>query len=172
MDGLVSAYGVKEKLRSMLQIYIEAATLANIVLVKCDHCHQLKTDTLEVHHIEHQKTADQAGRLKDGSHKNNSRNLIVLCQDCHKKHHRNELEIGPLVQTDKGEVRTFKETSSVASTKTKEPTSNQALFERYLRENPKVPLKVVVQMIASTEGIQTSEAILRSVRKKMAPEED
>jgi hypothetical protein len=34
MDGIVSAYGVKEKLRFMLQIYIEAATLANIVLVK------------------------------------------------------------------------------------------------------------------------------------------
>ena len=79
-----------------------------------------------------------------------------------------------MIQTDKGEVRTFKETASVVSSRSreKEPSSNQALFERYLRENPKVPLKVVVQMLKSMENVQTSEAILRSVRKKMTREED
>lgn len=174
MEIIENAFAYRRKLEGTTNVQEAKKSHynANLILHKCDHCKEMKADTLEVHHIEHQKTADESGRLKDGSHKNNTRNLIVLCQSCHKKHHRNELEIGPVVQTDKGEVRTFKDTSSVVSTREKEPMTNQALFERYLRENPKVPLKVVVQMISSMEGIQTSEAILRSVRKKMIREED
>jgi DNA mismatch repair protein MutS len=47
----------------------------------------------EVHHLQHQKEADENGIIKkNGStfHKNNLANLISLCEDCHDKIHKNK----------------------------------------------------------------------------------
>lgn len=54
----------------------------NLVVDHCELCN--KTDTLEVHHINMQCTADDKGFI-DHFHKNNIGNLVVLCWECHHK---------------------------------------------------------------------------------------
>lgn len=58
----------------------------------CEHCGSPKVRDLEVHHIHE--------RGKGGD--NSLRNLVVLCDACHDKHHANELVITPLTQTSEG----------------------------------------------------------------------
>ena len=58
----------------------------------CEHCKNSFVRGLEVHHI-HER-ADGGG--------NSLRNLAVLCEDCHDKHHANEITIAPLTQTSEG----------------------------------------------------------------------
>jgi len=59
---------------------------------ECENCHSKFTPGLEVHHIEE--------RAKGGN--NHIRNLAVLCESCHDKHHSGELHIHPLTQTSDG----------------------------------------------------------------------
>jgi DNA mismatch repair protein MutS len=58
----------------------------------CEVCGHAVVRDLEVHHIRQ--------RADGGS--NELRNLAVLCESCHDKHHNGELEIGPLQQTSDG----------------------------------------------------------------------
>jgi hypothetical protein len=61
----------------------------------CEHCGSAVVRQLEVHHIEE--------RAKGGG--NHIRNLVVLCEKCHDKHHSKEIEILPLTQTSEGPER-------------------------------------------------------------------
>ena len=61
----------------------------------CEHCKHPIVKDLEVHHIEE--------KAKGGSNK--LRNLIVLCESCHDKHHNQEITITPLTQTSEGVER-------------------------------------------------------------------
>lgn len=54
----------------------------NLIMDHCEICN--KTDTLEVHHINMQCTANDKGFI-DHFHKNNIGNLVVLCWKCHHK---------------------------------------------------------------------------------------
>jgi DNA mismatch repair protein MutS len=67
--------------------------------------------SLEVHHMEE--------RAKGGS--NVLRNLVVLCEECHDKHHAKTIEIGPLRQTSDGLER-----STVQSTVQSEQLSKES----------------------------------------------
>jgi DNA mismatch repair protein MutS len=58
----------------------------------CENCGVAIVRDLEVHHIHE--------RAKGGG--NHMRNLVVLCEACHDKHHANEIEIVPLTQTSEG----------------------------------------------------------------------
>jgi DNA mismatch repair protein MutS len=58
----------------------------------CENCKHPIIKDLEVHHIKEQ--------AKGGSNK--LRNLIVLCETCHDKHHNKEINITPLTQTSEG----------------------------------------------------------------------
>ena len=58
----------------------------------CEHCGAAVVRDLEVHHIHE--------RAKGGG--NHVRNLVVLCEACHDKHHANEIDIVPLTQTSEG----------------------------------------------------------------------
>lgn len=64
----------------------------NIQRYICEVCGCSIVDKLEVHHIEE--------RAKGGS--NELRNLVVLCEKCHDKHHAGELTVGSIVQTSEG----------------------------------------------------------------------
>jgi DNA mismatch repair protein MutS len=139
---------------------------SNMVLYKCERCGAMTKDKLEVHHIQHRSTADNSGRLPDGSHQNNLKNLIVLCEKCHREHHAGQFDVGPVKQTSEGEVRTFSETVSIGSGSPQKDDST-AMIERYIRENPNIPLKILANQIRVQEGVQVSEQKIRSVRKKM-----
>lgn len=52
----------------------------------CEACN--KTISTETHHIREQHTADEHGFIDKLFHKNHTGNLQVLCNECHKKHHK------------------------------------------------------------------------------------
>jgi DNA mismatch repair protein MutS len=58
----------------------------------CEHCGAAVVRDLEVHHIHE--------RANGGG--NHLRNLVVLCEECHDKHHSKEIDIVPLTQTSEG----------------------------------------------------------------------
>jgi DNA mismatch repair protein MutS len=59
---------------------------------ECENCGAAVVRDLEVHHIHE--------RAKGGG--NHVRNLVVLCEACHDKHHAKEIDIVPLTQTSEG----------------------------------------------------------------------
>ena len=79
----------------------------------CEKCGSENVRELEVHHIEERATAHN-GRLADGTHMNNIRNLVVLCEECHDKVHNKEIVVGPVFQTSEGEVRDIRELQKYA----------------------------------------------------------
>lgn len=171
MEIIERAFAYRRKLEgeTSIQEARQSQYNHNIVLRQCGRCGQMRERTLEVHHIQYQRTANAQGILPDGTHMNDPRNLITLCEDCHQQHHQGAFEIGTVVQTDRGEMRQFTETNSVRSD-TIAPsivTPNREIIERYLLENPKMPLKLLASHINCLEGLQITEAIVRSVRKKM-----
>ena len=68
---------------------------AKIQRNECEACQKRNVRFLEVHHI--------TPRCEGGD--NSLRNLVVLCEECHDKHHNDELDIGPLQQTSDGPQR-------------------------------------------------------------------
>jgi hypothetical protein len=71
----------------------------------CEICSCEIVRDLEVHHIRPRAEAGATGQFADGARMNALRNLIVVCQRCHDRHHAGELEIGPVRQTSDGPVR-------------------------------------------------------------------
>ena len=67
----------------------------NIQRQSCELCGSAVVRDLEVHHI--------VQRSQGGS--NTLRNLAVLCETCHDRHHAGEIEVSPLVMTTEGPER-------------------------------------------------------------------
>jgi DNA mismatch repair protein MutS len=64
---------------------------AAVAVQVCDACGS--QDRLETHHIVPQAAANERGFVGVGRHKNDAGNLVVLCDACHDKHHRGEIEV-------------------------------------------------------------------------------
>jgi hypothetical protein len=122
---------------------------------------------LEVHHIKQRKDADPQGFFQDGTHQNDLKNLIVLCQSCHDAHHRGEFEIGPLQMTDKGEIRSFS-SSPNSSPPQKSADGLTPVVLRYLREYPNMSNKMIASLIQTKEGITTTPHKIAAIRKTTA----
>jgi 5-methylcytosine-specific restriction endonuclease McrA len=144
----------------------------SIVRKECEICHNPITSELEVHHIQQRKDAHNS-ILKDGTHMNSASNLIVLCEKCHDKHHRNELEISTLITTSDGaERKTVKSTSSDNSTnypeksrKSKWTDDELDLIEKVLAEYKNSSLKSLKYHLESKYDISISEAVLGKIRR-------
>ena len=96
---------------------------------------------LEVHHIEEQG--------KGGS--NQLRNLIVVCESCHDKHHNGTIHISPLTQTSYGLERFA---NPVEPVKAKPKAQNEDLIRKIISENKgKVPIRIC-QIIQESHSIQ------------------
>ncbi len=152
----------------------------HVVRQACELCGAATATALEVHHIKQQADADSAGFFKDGSHKNDPRNLITVCAGCHDKHHAGLLEIQPLKQTSAGPMRLEESDSksegksdskSEASEKPKRrgkfDEEQQTIIEDMLRKNPNGPLRRVSVLLAQDHDIKISEATLRSFRARL-----
>lgn len=139
----------------------------------CEMCGCVVAAGLEVHHIQQQADAAPSGFFKDGSHKNDPRNLITVCQRCHDKHHAGQLEIQPLKQTSAGPMRPTTPPSPKEDAqpkqvrKSKFDEEQQTLIEETLRSNPNGPLRRVCVILAQEHDIKISEATLRSIRSRM-----
>jgi DNA mismatch repair protein MutS len=79
----------------------------------CEVCGAAIVRDLEVHHIRPRAEATE-GRLADGSAMNALRNLAVVCQVCHDRHHAGEIAIGAVQQTSSGPERQVVDLSAYA----------------------------------------------------------
>ena len=95
---------------------VQSSWNSDIYKRECEMCHSTIAKNLDVHHIEHRE---------DGGD-NSARNLIVVCETCHVKHHAGQLEIPPLQQTSEGPERIS--LSAMTSVK-KEKGSERSLEE-------------------------------------------
>jgi DNA mismatch repair protein MutS len=77
---------------------------------RCEVCGNPVANSLEVHHI--------TPRCEGGG--NELRNLVVLCERCHDKHHAGEIEVGELRMTSEGLER-----STVVSSNTSAPSKSK-----------------------------------------------
>jgi len=80
---------------------------SELYVYKCQVCN--KNDVygdkkpLQTHHINHQKDCEKDKVVgKEYILKNSKANLLVMCEDCHKAHHKGELEITGLIMTSTG----------------------------------------------------------------------
>ena len=63
--------------------------------------------------------------LENVTHMNNIRNLIVVCQKCHDSIHNNTIEIGSVIQTSDGSVRSNDDSVSEISSKSSDSKRNK-----------------------------------------------
>jgi len=117
---------------------------------------------LEVHHIQQQATAVD-GRLPDGTSMNALRNLVVVCEACHDKHHAKQLDIGPVEQTSEGPVRKIVDFQKYAH----KPAPQEDELERIkaeLRAYPNLDPKRMVFDLENRHGIRITVQRLRGIR--------
>uniref|UniRef100_A0A6C0DUR8 DNA mismatch repair proteins mutS family domain-containing protein n=1 Tax=viral metagenome TaxID=1070528 RepID=A0A6C0DUR8_9ZZZZ len=140
-----------------------------IVRKVCEVCHTVITSDLEVHHIKERASASN-GVLEDGTHMNDKRNLIVICEKCHDKVHGGTIDIGPVKITSDGPEREIKETSSVNSKsqkKSKWSNEEHQTIVDTLRKYSTLSLKSLRAHLSSKHEIEISEAILGKMRKEL-----
>jgi len=140
---------------------------SQVIRKECELCKAQFVRDLEVHHIQPRKDAVQ-GKLRDGSSMNDLKNLIVVCQVCHDKHHAGELEIGVVQQTSKGPQRLAKSTGQAATTKAKWTAEEQETIENYLRKYPHLPIPRLVFDLKQQEDLDITAAALTKLRKSLS----
>jgi len=93
-DFLDAAYEIRSKYHpegaSMLSLKTSRYNSKKVVGV-CEKCG--KNMGTEVHHVQHQASADQTGFIHSEDavfHKNNLANLMTVCEACHKEEHKND----------------------------------------------------------------------------------
>ena len=130
----------------------------------CEICAAPVIRDLEVHHIQPRASAVN-NRLADGTSMNNLRNLVVVCQTCHDKHHAGELEIGPVKQTSEGPIREIADLQKFAYKKPTGITEEQlAIVQAELRAHPNLPVSRMVFDLESRHGICLTAQRLRTIR--------
>jgi DNA mismatch repair protein MutS len=139
-----------------------------MAIKECTICKHKIVKDLEVHHIRQQKDAKDK-LFSDGTQMNDIRNLVVVCQSCHDKHHAGELEISEEKQTSKGPQRTV----TVVSAEKKEKVSKWTVQERttieqYLRHFRYLPLARIAYDLKQQEHIEISEATLKKMRSELS----
>ena len=145
---------------------------SSIIRKECEKCGAQFSKELEVHHIKERNSAVN-GILENGTHMNNIRNLIVVCQKCHDSIHSNSIEIGSVIQTSEGSVRSnddISETSSRSSDskrnkKAKWSDEELQTINSVIQKFKSSSLKAIRAYLESKHQIQVSEAILSKMRK-------
>jgi DNA mismatch repair protein MutS len=143
----------------------------DIIRKECEICKKQMVSDLEVHHIKPRASATN-GVLEDGSHMNDKRNLIVICNICHDKVHSDNIEIGEMKITSDGPEREIIVTpeSPKAEKKTKKSKWSEEELETIvdtLRKYSTLSLKSIRANLSSKHEIEISEAVLRKMRQDM-----
>ena len=131
----------------------------------CEICKHPICSDLEVHHIIPRSEAVD-NRLEDGTHMNDSRNLIVLCQKCHDEVHANKINIGPVKMTSEGPVRQIHTRPTLTHSKTKWSEEDLEIITQTLKLYSNLSLKAIRAHLSSKHSIQISESNLSKIRKE------
>ena len=151
----------------------------SIVRRECEMCHSNITSELEVHHIDPRASATN-GLLMNGTHMNDKRNLIVICQACHDKVHANVAEIGDMKITSNGPEREIRmpvigaeaEAPQVPQEnyrKSKWSTEDLKTIMDTLQKYSKMSLKSLRAYLSSKHEIEISEVMLGKMRREKYP---
>ncbi len=116
----------------------------------CEVCGSIVVRDLEVHHL--------TPRADGGS--NQLRNLAVLCESCHDKHHNGEIEIGQLVQTSEGLERSTVSTTTAKKQKKTWTNEEEELIKEMIEKFKNRPLTRVITELCS-QGIQITQTQLK-----------
>jgi DNA mismatch repair protein MutS len=144
----------------------ESSYNSNLTVESCEICKCSINHMLEVHHIVQQSEANNNGFLPNGLHKNNLRNLIVLCSKCHDDYHAGKIKIGNVKQTSIGEVRTV-EMIDTPKKQSKWKNEELNIIHSYLKKYTNLSLKRVSYELETNEDIKISESSLRAIRKEI-----
>ena len=136
-----------------------------IVRRECEICKKAIQSELEVHHIQPRASATNQV-LMDGTHMNDKRNLIVICQVCHDKVHANVMTIGPLIHTSDGPERQIQMTQE---TKRKGKWSEEEMktVKETVQKYSSLSLKAIRAHLSSKYSIEISEAVLGKIKSKI-----
>jgi DNA mismatch repair protein MutS len=140
---------------------------------ECEMCHAVtNVRELEVHHIQERATATAAGILPDGTHMNEKRNLITLCEKCHDLVHAGQLDIPPMVDTSDGPQRIVPGESAMqeqsAPVKRGKWTAEQMKeITDTLGKYPNMAMKVIRGLLQQRANISISEGTLRAIKMEM-----
>jgi hypothetical protein len=117
---------------------------------------------LEVHHIIPQKDYTNS-ILPNGQNKDHIRNLIVVCQSCHDKHHSNQIEIGSVKQTSNGLERDISEVK-ISAKRSKYTDEEKEVIQSYLVKYKNLSPKRITYDLEKNENIKISESSLRAFK--------
>jgi DNA mismatch repair protein MutS len=136
-----------------------------IVRRECEICKKAIQSELEVHHIQPRASATNQV-LMDGTHMNDKRNLIVICQVCHDKVHANVMTIGPLIHTSDGPERQIQMTQETKR-KGKWSEEDMKTVKDTVQKYSSLSLKAIRAHLSSKYSIEISEAVLGKIKSKI-----
>lgn len=146
----------------------EAASISawnkEIVRKECELCKKSITKELEVHHIQERNTATNQ-RLENGTHMNDKRNLIVICEECHDRVHAGKMVIDELQVTSDGPERKVTMVEKPVK-KGKWSKEEMETITDTLRMYASLSLKAIRAYLHSKHEIDISEGILGKLRKE------
>ncbi len=137
---------------------------SSIVRKECEVCKKAIQSDLEVHHIQPRASATNQ-ILADGSHMNDKRNLIVICQKCHDDVHAGTMEIGELKVTSDGPERSISMFSPMPKKKGKWSDEEMKTVKETLQKCSSLSLRAIRAYLSSEYSIEMSETILARVKR-------
>jgi DNA mismatch repair protein MutS len=135
-----------------------------IVRRECELCKKSITKELEVHHIQERNTATNQ-RLENGTHMNDKRNLIVICEECHDRVHAGKIVIDELQVTSDGPERKVTMVEKPVK-KGKWSKEEMETITDTLRMYASLSLKAIRAYLHSKHEIDISEGVLGKLRKE------
>jgi len=137
----------------------------SIVRKECEICKNPIHTELEVHHIQHRATASNQ-ILEDGTHMNDKRNLIVICQKCHDAVHANTMEIGEVKVTSDGPERQITMVASAEKKKGKWTEEEMKTVKETLQKYSSLSLKAIRGLLSSKYSIEMSETVIARIKRE------
>ena len=156
--------------RIMGSVKQEEATASSwnkdIVRRACESCQKPITSELEVHHLQPRSSA-QNQILEDGTHMNDKRNLIVLCEACHDKIHAGTLVVGDIQLTSNGPERVIQVVQPHITKKGKWTEEEIEIVKSTLKKYTSLSLKSIRAQLSSKHSIEMSETVLGKMKKEI-----
>jgi DNA mismatch repair protein MutS len=156
--------------RIMGSVKQEEATTSSwnkdIIRRTCESCNSPIVSDLEVHHLQHRASA-QNQILQDGTHMNDKRNLMVLCEACHDQIHAGTLIVGDIQLTSNGPERVIQRVDSPIKKGGKWTEEEVETVKSTLKKYTSLSLKSIRAQLSSKHSIEISETMLGKMRREL-----
>jgi DNA mismatch repair protein MutS len=136
---------------------------SEVVRRVCEVCGKAKE--LEVHHLQARATAVHQ-RLENGTHMNDKRNLVVICQACHDAVHADKITVQGQVMTSDGPERKIEKQEEKKTKKGKWTVEELETITNTLRMYSSLSLKAIRTYLYSKHTIDVSEGVLGKMKKE------